>query len=68
MQTIFSLIQSPFLPNFLGLYQEVDILAERFGSARNLHRALQKKAPQVDQRGQARIDFTRVTGSGPDLK
>lgn len=45
MKILFSLIQSPFPPDFSGLYQELGIVAERFGSARNLHRALQKKAP-----------------------
>ena len=45
MKTLFSLIQSPFPPDFSGLYQELGIVAERFDSARNLHRALQKKAP-----------------------
>lgn len=45
MQTLFSLIQSPFPPDFPGLYRELGIVAERFDSARNLHRALQKKAP-----------------------
>jgi len=45
MKTLFSLIESPFPPDFPGLYQELGIEAERFDSARNLHRALQKKAP-----------------------
>ena len=45
MQTLFSLIESPFPLDFAGLYQELGIVAERFNSARNLHRALQKKAP-----------------------
>ena len=45
MQTLFSLIQSPFPPDFSGLYRELGIVVERFNSARNLHRALQKKAP-----------------------
>lgn len=45
MQTLFSLIHSPFPPNFSGLYREMGIVEERFDSARNLHRALQKKAP-----------------------
>ena len=45
MKTLFSLIESPFPPDFPGLYQEMGIVAERFDSARNLHRALQKKAP-----------------------
>lgn len=45
MKTLFSLIESPFPPDFPSLYQELGIVAERFDSARNLHRALQKKAP-----------------------
>ena len=45
MKTLFSLIESPFPPDLLGLCQELGIVAERFDSARNLHRALQKKAP-----------------------
>ena len=45
MNTLFSLIESPFPPDLLGLCQELGIVAERFDSARNLHRALQKKAP-----------------------
>ncbi len=45
MKTLFSLIQSPFPPDFPDLYQELGIVAERFDSARNLHRALQKKTP-----------------------
>ena len=45
MKTLFSLIESPFPPNLLGLCQELGIVAERFDTARNLHRALQKKAP-----------------------
>ena len=45
MKTLFSLTQSPFPPDFPALYQELGIVAERFNSARNLHRALQKKAP-----------------------
>ena len=47
MQTLFSLIQSPFPRDFPDLFQELGIVAERFDSARNLHRALQKKAPDI---------------------
>ena len=39
MKTLFLLIESSFPPNFSGLYQELGIVAERFDSARNLHRA-----------------------------
>jgi hypothetical protein len=45
MQTLFSLIESPFHPDFSALYQKLDIAAERFDSARNLHRAMQKQPP-----------------------
>jgi hypothetical protein len=45
MKTLFSLVESPFSPHFPELYQELGIAAERFDSARNLHRALQKQAP-----------------------
>jgi DNA-binding NarL/FixJ family response regulator len=45
MKTLFSLVESPFFPHFPNLYQELGIVAERFDSARNLHRALQKQAP-----------------------
>jgi hypothetical protein len=40
MQTLFSLIESPFPPDFSALYRELGIEAQRFDSARNLHRAL----------------------------
>ena len=45
MQTLFSLIESPFPPDFSALYQRLGIVAERFDTARNLHRALQKQPP-----------------------
>ena len=45
MKTLFSLAASPFPPHFPELYQELGIVAERFDSARNLHRALQKQPP-----------------------
>jgi hypothetical protein len=45
MQTLFSLIESPFHPDFSTLYQKLGIASERFDSARNLHRALQKQPP-----------------------
>lgn len=45
MQTLFSLIESPFPPDFSALYQKLGIVAERFDTARNLHRALQKQQP-----------------------
>jgi hypothetical protein len=46
MKTLFALVESPFSPHFPDLYQELGIVAERFDSARNLHRALQKQAPE----------------------
>jgi hypothetical protein len=45
MHTLFSLIESPFHPNFSALYQTLDITSQRFDSARNLHRALQTQPP-----------------------
>ncbi len=45
MKTLFTLVESPFSPHFPALYQELGIVTERFDSARNLHRALQKQAP-----------------------
>ncbi|WP_324778572.1 hypothetical protein [Thiobacillus sedimenti] len=45
MRTLYSLIESPFHPDLGALYQKLGITAERFTSARNLHRALQKQVP-----------------------
>jgi hypothetical protein len=45
MKTLFSLLESPFPPDFHALYAELGIVEERFSAARNLHRALQKQAP-----------------------
>lgn len=45
MKTLFSLIESPFHPDFSALYQELGIEEARFDTARNLHRALQKQPP-----------------------
>ena len=45
MQTLFSLIESPFPPDFNALYHKLGIVAKRFDTARNLHRALQKQLP-----------------------
>ncbi len=45
MKTLFTLVESPYSPHFPELYQALGIDAERFDSARNLHRALQKQAP-----------------------
>ena len=46
MTTLYSLIESPFHPDFGALYQRLGIAAQRFDSARNLHRALQKQPPE----------------------
>ena len=45
MKTLYALLASPFAAHFPGLYQELGITAERFDSARNLHRALKKQVP-----------------------
>ena len=45
MKTLYALVESPFAFHFPDLYQELGIMSERFDSARNLHRALQKRAP-----------------------
>ncbi len=45
MKTLYSLIESPFPPDFSALYQKLGIDAQRFDSARNLHRTLQKQPP-----------------------
>jgi hypothetical protein len=45
MKIFYSLAASPFAAHFPGLYQELGVVAERFDSARNLHRALKKQRP-----------------------
>lgn len=45
MKTLFSLIESPFHPNFSELYDALGIESGRFDSARNLHRAIQLQPP-----------------------
>ncbi len=45
MKVLYTLTASPFAAHFPALYQELDIAAEHFDSARNLHRALKKQAP-----------------------
>ena len=47
MKTLYSLVESPFASHFSDLFQELGIVAERFDSARNLHRALQKQPPDI---------------------
>jgi hypothetical protein len=45
MKHLYILVTSPFAAHFPDLYAEMDIVAERFDSARNLHRALKKQQP-----------------------
>lgn len=45
MKTLFSLVESPFHPNFNALFQRLGIKETPFSTARNLHKALQKQAP-----------------------
>lgn len=45
MKTLYTLAASPFVAHFPDLYRELDIVAARFDSARNLHRALKKQPP-----------------------
>jgi hypothetical protein len=45
MKMLYLLTESPFLPQFPGLFQELGIVVEHFDSARNLHRALKKQQP-----------------------
>lgn len=45
MKSLYTLTASPFSVHFPALYQELGIEAERFDSARNLHRALKKQVP-----------------------
>jgi hypothetical protein len=45
MKTLYSLVASPLSSHFSGMCQELGIAAQRFDSARNLHRALQKQPP-----------------------
>lgn len=45
MKTLYSLVQSPLPSHFSDLCRELGIAAQRFDSARNLHRAIQKQPP-----------------------
>jgi len=45
MKTLYALVASPFSTHFPSLYEELGIQAERFDSARNLHRALKQQVP-----------------------
>lgn len=45
MKTLYTLSASPFSVHFPALYQALDIAAERFDSARNLHRAMKTQRP-----------------------
>jgi hypothetical protein len=45
MKTLYCLIESPLHPNFTALYQRLGVTVEFFDTARKLHKALQKQAP-----------------------
>ncbi len=45
MTLLFSLVESPLHPRWGPLYQQLGITEESFGSARKLHKALQKQKP-----------------------
>lgn len=45
MKTLFSLVESPFHPNFAALFQRLGIEETAFSTTRTLHKALQKQAP-----------------------
>jgi hypothetical protein len=45
MKTLYALVQSPLPAQLSAVYQELGIVTERFDSARNLHRAIQKQPP-----------------------
>jgi hypothetical protein len=45
MKLLYSLIESPFHPDLTAFYKAQGIAAERFTTARNLHRAIQKQKP-----------------------
>lgn len=45
MRLLYTLLESPLACQFPDLYRELGIEAERFDSARNLHRALKKQPP-----------------------
>lgn len=45
MKTLYTFVQSPFATHFSELYKAEGIVTEHFYSSRNLHRAIQKQAP-----------------------
>lgn len=45
MKRLYFLHASPFVADFPDLYRELGVEAQRFDSARNLHRALKQQAP-----------------------
>jgi hypothetical protein len=47
MKTLHTLSASPFALQFLDLFQELDMVATHFDSARNLHRALKTQKPDI---------------------
>lgn len=47
MKTLYSLIESRFPADLRALYEYLGITEQRFDSARNLHRAIQKQPPDI---------------------
>ena len=47
MKTLHTLSASPLALQFLDLFQELDMVATHFASARNLHRALKTQKPDI---------------------
>jgi hypothetical protein len=47
MKILHTLSASPFALQFLDLFQELDMVATHFDSARNLHRALKTQKPDI---------------------
>jgi hypothetical protein len=47
MKTLHTLSASPFALQFPDLFQELDMVAAHFDSARNLHRALKTQKPDI---------------------
>jgi len=47
MKTLQTLSASPLALQFLDLFQELDMVATHFDSARNLHRALKTQKPDI---------------------
>lgn len=45
MKTLYALVAAPFSAHFPDLHRALEFEAERFDTARNLHRALNKQRP-----------------------